>query len=222
MVSRLLHMDAALLPVKRLDRAKGRLAGHFDAHQRAAIARALFEDALALCAAADFLRWWVVSDDPQVLAEAGRRGLETVRDPGVGLNRALEDGIAEATSQGAATVTIVPADVPLAWRGDLEDLLDTGATSDVVVVPSRTDGGTNALYLSPPGLIAPQFGPGSLKAHVDIAERLKLRCAILSLPRLELDIDTLEDVDSFLAARRPAPTHAATVLERLRPLASAP
>jgi 2-phospho-L-lactate guanylyltransferase (CobY/MobA/RfbA family) len=78
------------------------------------------------------------------------------------------------------------------------DVLDTGATSDLVVVPSRADGGTNALYMTPPDLIEPQFGPGSLAAHVREAEERKLRCSILPLERLVLDIDTIEDVDAFV------------------------
>ena len=215
MVSRAV-MHAALLPVKSLARAKSRLRDHFSDEDRIEIARALFEDALELCAAADFLTWWVVSDDADVLGQAARRDLNTLTDAGAGLNAALRHAVARLRAEGAQSFTIVPADVPLAYRGDLVDLLDTGATSDIVVVPSRSDGGTNALHLGEAGLIDPQFGPGSLRAHVGLAEARKLRCSILSLPRLELDIDTIEDVDAFLAAPRHAPTRTAAVLERLR------
>jgi 2-phospho-L-lactate/phosphoenolpyruvate guanylyltransferase len=210
-------MDAALLPVKSPARAKSRLAGRFSDAVREEIAWALLDDALALSLSAPFLTWWVVSDDAEVLRRAASRGLETLKDPGTGLNEALSLGAREVRERDAASLTIVPADVPLAYKGDLIDLLDTGATSDLVVVPSRSDGGTNGLYLSPPDLLAPQFGPGSLRAHVDLAARRGLRCSILSLPRLELDIDTPEDVDAFLAARRPAPTRTAAVLERAAP-----
>ena len=208
-------MDAAILPVKSPARAKSRLSPRFTDQVRTEIAWALFEDALALCGSSDFVDWWVVSDDPDVLQKASTAGLATLRDAGTGLNAALETGIAEARRAGAESVSIVPADVPLAYRGDLIDLIDTGATSDIVVVPSRSDGGTNALYLSPPELIAPQFGPGSLRAHVDLAERRGLRCSILSLPRLELDVDTPEDVDLFMSERRPAATRTAELLVRV-------
>jgi 2-phospho-L-lactate guanylyltransferase len=207
-------MDAAILPVKSPARAKSRLAERFPEPVRREIAWALLEDALALCTSSDFVEWWVVSDDDDVLRMAEARGLRTLRDKGTSLNDALAMAIADARDAGADSVTIVPTDVPLAYRGDLIDLLDTGATSDLVVVPSRSDGGTNALYISPPDLVEPQFGPGSLRAHVDLAERHSLRCSILALPRLELDIDTPEDVDAFMAARRPASTKTAEVLER--------
>jgi 2-phospho-L-lactate guanylyltransferase len=105
--------------------------------------------------------------------------------------------------------------VPLAWAGDLQDIADTGATSDVVVVPSR-DGGTNALYMSPGDLMEPLFGEHSFKAHLHAAEELGKRCTILALARLELDIDTIEDVDAFLARPKVAETRSSVVLARAR------
>ncbi|MDQ4024362.1 MAG: 2-phospho-L-lactate guanylyltransferase, partial [Actinomycetota bacterium] len=192
-------MDAGILPVKPLARAKSRLAPELDEAQRLEVARALLDDALALCQSVDFLGWWVVSEDDEVLSLAEDAGLSTVTDPGSGLNGAIEAAAGAAAKAGATSVTVIPCDVPLAYKGDLVDLLDTGATSDVVLVPSGHDGGTNALFLAPPDLIEPAFGPGSLQRHIQIAERRGYRCSILALPRLALDIDTPADVDAFLA-----------------------
>lgn len=209
-------MDAGLLPVKALDRAKARLAPDFDETQRRAIATALLEDALSLCTSADFLEWWVVSVDDHVLARASEAGLKTVADPGGGLNAAVAAGIGEAVAAGAESVTVVPCDIPLAYRGDLVDLLDTGATSDIVLVPAGDDGGTNALYLSPPGLIPPAFGPGSLQRHIALAAKERYRCSILSLPRMALDVDTPADVDAFLAAAGEFGGRSEELLRKLR------
>ncbi len=209
-------MDAGILPVKALHRAKERLSTHFDADERRRIADALFEDALGLCRSAEFLEWWVVSDGRDVLERAAERGLRTVADPGDGLNPALRTAIAAAAAAGAASVTIIPCDAPLAFRGDLVDLVDTGATSDIVVVPSEKDGGTNGLYLDPPDLFEPNFGEGSLRRHLGIAERAGYRCSLLSLPRLALDIDTIEDVRDYLAKPKHVASRTADVLEELR------
>lgn len=209
-------MDAGLLPVKALARAKSRLAPLFDGTQRRAVATALLEDALDLCASVDFLDWWVVSEDDEVLRRASDAGLKTVTDPGQGLNAAVQAGIAEAVVAGAESLTVIPCDVPLAYEGDLVDLLDTGATSDIVLVPSGGDGGTNALFLSPPGLIEPAFGPGSLRRHIALAERERYRCSILSLPRLALDVDTPDDVDAFLASAGEFGGRSAKLLRKLR------
>jgi 2-phospho-L-lactate guanylyltransferase len=191
-------MDAGLIPVKRLDGAKARLGNRFDAAGRHRIATALLNDSLALCASTDFLKWWIVSDDSEVVAHAGEHGIEVLPDPGDGLNAALSFGARALAERGASSVTIVPSDIPLARPSDLEDILDTGATSPMVVVPSERDGGTNGLYLRPPQLTEPRFGPASLQAHLDSAQTLGIRCSILSLPRLALDLDTDDDVDAIL------------------------
>jgi 2-phospho-L-lactate/phosphoenolpyruvate guanylyltransferase len=212
-------MDAGLLPVKRLDRAKVRLSGWLDPEERAALARAMFEDALDLCSSCSWLNWWVVSDDKNVLTTAVQRGLATIVDRGTGLNDALSSALADIARE-ARSVAIIPCDVPLAREEDLRDLVDTGATSDVVVVPSDEDGGTNGLYLRPPDLLSPSFGTASLKAHVDAAAERGLRCSILSLPRLALDIDTIEDVDAFLARPSTGVSRTRALLEKLRPSAT--
>ncbi|MDQ4065796.1 MAG: 2-phospho-L-lactate guanylyltransferase, partial [Actinomycetota bacterium] len=199
-------MDAGLLPVKSLHTAKSRLAESYGESGRRALAVALLRDAFELMSSTDFLAWWVVSDDGDVLADATTRGFHAVRDPGTGLNDALQAGIEAIVRSGADSVTVVPADVPLAWAGDLRDLIDTGATSDVVVVPSG-DGGTNGLYLSPPTVMTPAFGPDSFRAHLSAAADLRLRCSILSLARLELDIDSAADVDALKTRPRRAHSH---------------
>ncbi|MDQ3916308.1 MAG: 2-phospho-L-lactate guanylyltransferase [Actinomycetota bacterium] len=209
-------MDAGILPVKALDKAKSRLGPELDEAQRLEVAGALLDDALALCLSVDFLEWWVVSEDDDVLARARDGGLHACPDPGTGLNDAIAAAAGAAAGAGAESVTVIPCDVPLAYKGDVVDLLDTGATSDIVLVPSGDDGGTNALFLTPPGLIEPAFGPGSLGRHIALAERRGYRCSILALPRLALDIDTPADVDAFLAKAGSFGGRTAEVLRKLR------
>ncbi len=209
-------VDAGILPVKRLDRAKARLSTHLQPDQRRRVAEALLDDALELCASSDFITWWVVSDDGCVLEKAADRGFNVIEDPGVGLNPALSLAIEEIAARGWESVTVIPSDAPLAFRGDLVDLLDTGATSEMVLVPSD-DGGTNALYMAPPDLVAPEFGQGSLRKHLDLADRNGIRCALLALPRLALDIDTIEHARAFLNKPIYGDSRTAAVLRELRP-----
>ena len=207
-------MDVGLLPVKALAAAKQRLGPDFDPEERREIARALLEDALDMCVSTPFLRWWVVTADEAAVSAARARGLDVVDDAGEGLNHALSTAVRAAAGAGATSVTIIPADVPLGIRDDIVDLLDTGATSDLVLVPAPRDGGTNGLHMSPPDLVEPRFGPGSLQSYVELADRRGLRCSILGLERLTLDIDTVEDVARFLESSPSG--HAAEALRRLR------
>jgi 2-phospho-L-lactate guanylyltransferase len=191
-------VDAGILPVKSPRRAKARLAADLSDEARKQIADALIEDALDLCGSAPFLRWWVVSDDDAVRRRARARGFDTVADPGEGLNEALAIAVQAVSRAGARSTVVLPVDVPLATSEDIRDLVDTGATSEVVIVPSEGDGGTNGLYLSPPDIMPPRFGAGSLNAHVQTAAAKGLRCSVLVIDRIGLDIDTLADVDALL------------------------
>src|SRR5918992_2547862 len=91
-------MNAGVLPVKKPSRAKTRLGRDLDDGRREAVARALLDDALSLLAAVDFLDWWVVSDDPEVLERARSDGHEAIDDPSGGLNAALELALATASA----------------------------------------------------------------------------------------------------------------------------
>jgi 2-phospho-L-lactate/phosphoenolpyruvate guanylyltransferase len=204
-------MDAGIVPIKALSRAKERLSSRYDAPQRAAIARALMQDALALTDSFPELEWWFVTDDDEVATTCAAHG-HVVRQDSGGLNEALKLAIQSVMEAEATSVTIIPGDAPLAWRGDLQDLADTGATSDVVLVPARRDGGTNGLFLSPPDIIDPSFGTGSLSAHLAQAEAAGRRCALLALPRLGLDIDDESDVDHFIEQPRADQTNTGKVL----------
>jgi 2-phospho-L-lactate guanylyltransferase len=215
--TKVLRVDAGVLPVKGLNRAKQRLGPLFDARERASIARAMLDDALALCGQVDRLRWWVVSDDAAVLERATRTGFGTVRDAGQGLNAALARAVEVVTGEGARSVSIVPVDVPLATKAELMDLIDVGETSDAVIVPSTRDGGTNGLFLSPPDAIEPRFGPASFAVHMRIAQDHSLRCSILESPGLGLDIDRIDDVVAFLDHPRSSRTATGRVFAALGP-----
>jgi 2-phospho-L-lactate/phosphoenolpyruvate guanylyltransferase len=190
-------VNAGLLPIKSPARAKQRLEQSLDARAHRELTDALLEDALAFCSKTPGVQWWVVSDDEEVRSRAQGEGLETIADDGRGLNEALRLGIDEVGLEGAQAVIVIPGDVPLAQPEDADDILDTGAFSEVVVVPA-TDGGTNGLYFDLPTEMQPRFGPESLRVHVEEAERLGLRCSILDLPRLAVDLDTPEDARLLL------------------------
>lgn len=193
-------MDAAVVAIKQRTRAKSRLSSGLSDEQRLAVVDALAADTLVLVTACDFFEWWVVTDDEDVYARAGELGLKRLRDEGKGLNNAVEHAVAACLEAGAASMTVIPADLPLATPQALRDLTDTGATSDVVLVASIGDGGTNALYLAPPDVLVPRFGPGSLAAHVAEADRLGLRCSVIAEGDLVWDLDAPEDIAPLLRA----------------------
>lgn len=187
----------AIVPVKALSEAKGRLSPLFSQDVRRRLTLAMLEDVLCALRKVEALsRILVVSRDPDAAAAALRQGAETLSEPlnsdqNVALNFAAELAIRE----GVETILVIPADVPLAEAGDVAGLLKQhGVSPAMTIVPDRHGSGTNALICSPPDLLPFKFGEGSFSAHVKSAEARGVKPSISHMPSLALDIDTPEDI----------------------------
>lgn len=186
----------AVLPIKRLDEAKQRLAVGIDNERRRALVAAMAADVLeAIGAARTIERTIVVSGDPIVQELASDAGAEVVPDPAdVGHSEAALAGIARAEVDGAECVVLLPGDCPLLDPRELDSLLTGIPGSYVGIVSDRRGTGTNALALSPPGAIVPAFGEGSRERHVAAARAAGIPFGIEELPSLQLDLDTPADL----------------------------
>lgn len=187
-----------MVPIRSPKHAKTRLALTIGERERAALVVALIDDILTLAHSCDLARWFVVTDDLQVEKIASSAGIGVIRDAGDGLNEALSGAASYLLDAGFASMVVLPMDLPLATCEDVGRILEVGETSDVVVVPSIGDGGTNALYLSPPDSMRSQFGAKSLLAHVDAAEHKGLRVTVLPIDNLACDLDSADDVTTIL------------------------
>ena len=124
-------------------------------------------------------------------------GWSIVPDPGSGLNDAVAEGTSAGASAGATALLVLPFDVPLVTRRELEALFATDA--DVVVARSD-DGGTSGLLRRPPAAIAARFGPDSARSHAGAAGVAGLRVRSLRLPGLSLDVDEPGDLRRLAAS----------------------
>ncbi len=175
-----------LVPVKAFARAKQRLADVLDPAARRSLAVAMAETVLR---AADDLPTAVVCDDDEVRAWAVDQGAEAIWTPGLGLNGAVEAGIAHLARRGTIQVIVAHADLPLAV--DLTWLADTeGAT----LVPDRHGDGTNALCVPAGAGFAPSYGAGSFRAHRAEAARLGLVTRLVPDAALGWDVDVPADL----------------------------
>ncbi|HMI81823.1 MAG TPA: 2-phospho-L-lactate guanylyltransferase [Solirubrobacterales bacterium] len=186
----------AILPVKRFDAAKQRLAGGVDTERRRELAAAMVADVLeAIGEARAVERLIVVSGDPIAQELAAEAGAEVVPDPeDAGHVEAAQAGIARAEIEGAERVVLLAGDCPLLDPRELDRLLTGVPGSYVGIVPDRHGTGTNALVLSPPAAIVPAFGEGSRERHVEAARAAGVPFGIEELPSIELDLDTPADV----------------------------
>jgi 2-phospho-L-lactate guanylyltransferase len=196
----------AVLPVKRFEVAKQRLATGIEDRRRRLLVEAMVADVLeAIGRARTIERTIVVTGDPIAQELAAEVGAEVVPDPAdAGHIEAVQAGIARAEAEGARCVVLLPGDCPLLDPRELDRLLTGVPERYVGVVPDRHGPGTNALVLSPPDAIVPAFGEGSSARHVAAAKEAGIAYNVEKLPSLGLDLDTPADIIALtreLAAR---------------------
>lgn len=187
----------AIVPVKPLQRAKSRLAGVLSRDQRAELSRRMLVSTLDVLAEIPQIEQsLVISRDSRALALARKHRARTLTERGSAqLNRALVRATVVARQYGVSAVLVLPADLPLLAKQDVESLIAHAQEPPVVAIaPDRHRQGTNALLIAPPGLIEYEFGPGSFARHVQQAQAAGARVEICALPSLALDLDAPDDL----------------------------
>ena len=188
----------AIVPVKPLRHGKSRLAGTLNEDQRESLNRSLLEHTLeTLEGLKEINGVLVISRDPNALTIARNHGARTVLENGQSqLNTALKRATIVAQVYATRGVLVLPADLPLISRDDIMELLRRAVNPPVVVIaPDRHGKGTNALLISPPGLIEYDFGENSFQRHSERAKEAGARLEVVDLPSLGLDLDVPEDFE---------------------------
>ncbi len=195
-----LHPLWALVAV-RSGVGKQRLAGVLDPTQRRALVMAMATDVLAALAASPAVDGFAVTTaDPDLAALGAQMGARIImeRDGAGGLNGALEDAAALLIADGARSLLILHGDVPTVTPGDIAALLADHETG-VTIARADSDGGTNALLLTPADAITLHFGKDSCAAHLTAASEAGIAARALAIPGLSADIDEPEDLRQLAA-----------------------
>lgn len=208
--------------MKMLTQAKSRLAALLTPDERRSLALAMLHGVLttilsdgrlagqdqqldptvSTTQAALISKVWVVSADPLVLELAANQGAQPIFDTTAELNEALELARATVQRAGATALLVIPADVPLLNRADLQALAQAlHAGNDVVIAPDHERNGTNALGMRLPTGMPFQFGLHSFDLHCESARRLGLSIHIYTSPTLALDIDTADNLVHYNVVR---------------------
>jgi 2-phospho-L-lactate guanylyltransferase len=208
-------MIAALVPVKRLDEAKGRLSVLLAPDERRRLALAMLEDVLRAVQAVprvDLVA--VVSPDADALARAAALGAEPLAEAPLvrGVNQALSQAAALLADQGAGALLVVAADIPSALPAEIEALLEALPARGIAICPTD-DRGTGALALRPPDVIPFRYGRHSSVLHKREAVARGLPARVLHAASLASDVDEPRDLSDLLA--RPAETATHRLLAEL-------
>jgi 2-phospho-L-lactate guanylyltransferase len=186
----------AIIPVKPFRLGKSRLSALLSDNERIQLNMDLLKHTLqTLRLVSEIDQVLVVSRDPNVLSIAIDHGTKTILEKGAPhLNIALTRATALAQQHSIGGVLILPADLPLLSGEEVQSLIMLAKNPPVVVIsPDRREVGTNALLLSPPGLIDFCFGVDSFARHCQNTKAASARLEIIRMPSLTFDLDIPED-----------------------------
>jgi 2-phospho-L-lactate guanylyltransferase len=190
-----------LVPIKSLAGAKQRLSSVLNPEERFALAQAMCADVLQAIA-----QWpgrppvAVVTGDSFARDLAQRFHFEVVADDNSGETHAIEMATAICVQRGAGSTLVIPADIPLIDRAELQQIVDNAPPQGAVLVPDAAGRGTNAAWRSPADLFPLRFGNDSFLPHLAAAKATALPCVVLELPGIALDVDRPEDLRQLAAA----------------------
>ena len=192
----------ALVPIRGLETAKTRLAEEMDPEERYELVVVMLRRTLlATRDAPGITGTIVVTMDPEVTAIAQTYGAIGLVERAPGLNPAIVAARSLAMARGATALLVLPIDLPDVSRAAIDQLLALAqrmaASAEeaglVVLVPDRHWQGTNALVVSPPSVIDPQFGPASRAQH-ELAARKAGASYVEADGPLTFDVDTPVDL----------------------------
>jgi 2-phospho-L-lactate/phosphoenolpyruvate guanylyltransferase len=207
-----------LVPVKRLETAKTRLAPAVaapSAPPRAELALALARDTVAAALACPVVaRVLVVTSDDAAEGALTALGAAVVSDvPEAGLDRALGHAadLARDSDPGCGLAAL-SGDLPALRPGELTFALNAAAALPRAVVADEASSGTVLLTAGPGFGLRPAYGEGSLARHVSRGAAV---LALDGVARLRRDVDTPGDLhDAASLGLGPA---TAALLDRLVP-----
>jgi 2-phospho-L-lactate guanylyltransferase len=182
--------------IKDFGSAKQRLQPALGPKSRRALAQRNAELAVRAAAAGD--RVLVVAGSHEVAELAAAWGADVLLEPRQeGQNVAAGRGIALAVEGGADAVLLLSSDLPLVTTEAVREVIQAATRLDAPVamaVAATGRGGTNALYLRPPGAITLHFGSDSLAKFRHEAESRGVNFVVHHSESLALDLDEPGDL----------------------------
>ena len=198
-------MVVAVVPLKNLKLAKSRLSNILAEGERQELVLAMFDDVLVSLRESPFIdKIFLVADkyfnpiaDVQMITEIKNRGYD----------EAIIEALKDSRVNQAQAMLILPADLPLVSRDELDTLIRDQEDGSIRIAGARDQDGTNALVMKPPSLLATSFGAGSFERHKKFAKALSVKIEEVNLPGLSFDVDTEKDLIDFVQTKSDTRTY---------------
>jgi 2-phospho-L-lactate guanylyltransferase len=185
--------------------AKSRCADRLDEGEREHLVEAMLGDMLDALAGSTVIRQvHVATPTPSLARLAGARpGVSVILEQPAGLNAAFENARRRVAAEDPdAALALMPGDLPLLDRTELEAALAQVAPGRVGLVAASADGGTGAVLLPAGTPFAFAFGPDSFNRHLAVARQADLAPFVVDAPSLAFDVDGPLDLDRLAASGR--------------------
>jgi 2-phospho-L-lactate guanylyltransferase len=191
-------MKTVLLPVKDFKNAKQRLVPVLDAATRSGLARAMLRDVLDVLGRARAAERVVIFTACEEVAQIARPfGFDVVIEESVNGHSAAVNHMVGELSAGCSRILSIAGDLPRLVPSEVDFALEA-ASEPITLIPSRDWTGTNGVVFKPPARIAMEYGEGSFRRHLFKAAAAGIPSDVMDLPGIAFDIDTPEDLQSFL------------------------
>ena len=146
----------AVIPFKRIQRAKQRLAPILSPKERKLLSLKMLEDVLEAATASEIFDGILVATNCEeavpIIRRKGVLHLQTSEE--LGLNHAAREAADWLLHKNIDAMCLFPADIPLAKASEFAHLVSCHSDPrGMTIVPSHDKGGTNCLILSPMGCL---------------------------------------------------------------------
>ena len=187
----------AIVPVKRFENGKSRLAPLLSTVERVKLCELLLDETLytlkKTCAISEVI---VVSSDKRAEKIAkvyGASFLIEYKEGGVNTAVAIADNYCKRADVDASIV--IPQDLPLMTSRDIDIICKSSEEYEkcMIICPSLRYDGSNALLRKPSLLIKTYYDNNSFGMHITAAKEIGAILKIIHLARIMIDLDTIDD-----------------------------
>ena len=178
----------AIIPVTTFKNAKTRLSPFLSEEERENLLKAMLQD----------------------VTDTLKKHVDKENDNS-NLNKALTQAMKICKGK-TRKVIIVPSDIPLIGKTNVQMLIDASKSLDFIIVPSK-GGGTNMIIMKPMA-IRTRYEGFSYEEHLQAAERKKLNPQVHDSFFMALDVNTTEDLGEIMIHGKK--THTRQYLKELK------
>jgi 2-phospho-L-lactate guanylyltransferase len=193
---------SAIVPVKRFERGKSRLASMLDVVERVKLCGLLLDDTLStINKAASISEVIVVSSDKRAEGISKTHGAVFLKEyVDRGVNKAVSIADNYCNAAGANATIVIPQDLPLLTPADIDMICNTAEEYEkcLAICPSLRYDGSNALLRRPSNLIKTYYDNNSFDMHIKAAKKIRANLKIILSRRIMTDLDTIEDAENLM------------------------